>query len=336
MRIAVFGPEHRVGAVEKDRVVDLTEACRGYSAAHANGDLAWNVQGDPSALTAFIDGGTKALDQATSALDWVRSASFGDVGPTGQPLGYLLRDVKLHAPWAGRRVACSGGNYGDHLASMMNFVDENGNPDVAKAEKNARATGQWGFWKIANETAGPGDDIPQPRRANLFDYEAEIGIVLGETCKNVKTGDVRKKVWGYTLVNDWSIRNDMGTPRPMSYNQPKNFDRCASMGPVVVVGEGDYDNIDVELRVNGELRQSFNTRSMIFSFDEIVENLSRDLTLLPGDVIAGGTAAGTAADTTKRNADGIWEDTTRFLKIGDVVQLSSPQVGTLINQIVAP
>jgi 2-keto-4-pentenoate hydratase/2-oxohepta-3-ene-1,7-dioic acid hydratase in catechol pathway len=75
---------------------------------------------------------------------------------------------------------------------------------------------------------------------------------------------------------------------------------------------------------------------MIFSFDEIVENLSRDLTLLPGDVIAGGTAAGTAADTTKRNADGIWEDTTRFLKIGDVVQLSSPQVGTLINQIVAP
>ena len=141
-------------------------------------------------------------------------------------------------------------------------------------------------------------------------------------------------VWGVTLLHDWSIRDGM-TPssRPMSYNLAKNFDRSTSMGPCIVVGELDPRNVDIQLRVNGTLRQDYNTRDMIFSFGEVLEYLSRDFTFVPGDVIAGGTSVGTAADQTKRAADGS-RPKALFLKVGDVVEISSPSIGVLRNRII--
>ena len=122
--------------------------------------------------------------------------------------------------------------------------------------------------------------------------------------------------------------------RAVSYNLQKNFDGAASMGPCIVVGELDQQNIDVETRVNGTVRQSYNTSEMIWSFGEVLEYLSQDFTFVPGDVIAGGTSAGTAADKSRRSADGR-RPIDLFLKIGDVVEVSSPQVGALANQIVS-
>ena len=83
---------------------------------------------------------------------------------------------------------------------------------------------------------------------------------------------------------------------PLSFGFPKNFDTSCSMGPCIVVGEVDPTNVDMETLVNGECRQRFNTRDMVFTFGEYLEYLSRDFTLYPGDIISGGTAAGTAAD----------------------------------------
>jgi len=139
-------------------------------------------------------------------------------------------------------------------------------------------------------------------------------------------------VWGITLLNDWSKRDGMGSPRPMSYNVPKNFDGCTSMGPCIVVGELAAQNVDVQTCVNGQVRQAFNTRDMIFSFGEVLEYLSRDFTFVPGDVISGGTAAGTAADKTKRAPDGS-RPKDLFLKPNDHVELSSPAIGSLANRI---
>jgi 2-keto-4-pentenoate hydratase/2-oxohepta-3-ene-1,7-dioic acid hydratase in catechol pathway len=106
------------------------------------------------------------------------------------------------------------------------------------------------------------------------------------------------------------------------------------MGPCIAVGEAAPANVDLETSINGEVRQHFNTRDMVFSFAEVLEYLSRDFTFVPGDMIAGGTAAGTAADKTVRAADGT-RPKDLFLKVGDVVAVSSPQVGTLANRIVA-
>lgn len=105
-------------------------------------------------------------------------------------------------------------------------------------------------------------------------------------------------------------------------------------GPCIVVGDLDQQNVDVEPRVNAIVRQSYNTREMIWSFGEVLEYLSRDFTSVPGDVIAGGTSAGTAADKSRRAADGR-RPFDLFLKIGDVVEVSSPQIDALANQIVS-
>ena len=106
------------------------------------------------------------------------------------------------------------------------------------------------------------------------------------------------------------------------------------MGPCIVVGELDHRNVAVETRINGEVRQSYNTKEMIWPFGEVLEYLSRDFTFVPGDVIAGGTSAGTAADMSRRKTESA-QSPNLFLKIGDVVELSSPQIGKLGNRIVA-
>ena len=101
-----------------------------------------------------------------------------------------------------------------------------------------------------------------------------------------------------------------------------------------MVGETNPFASDVETLVNGEVRQSFNTRDMVFSFGEYLEYLSRDLTLYAGDIISGGTAAGTAADSSPLLDDGT-SAPDRYLKPGDAVDIRSPAVGTLRTHIVA-
>jgi acylpyruvate hydrolase len=114
----------------------------------------------------------------------------------------------------------------------------------------------------------------------------------------------------------------------------KNFDNSCSLGPCIAVGEAEPFACDVETLVNGEIRQRFNTRDMVFSFGEYLEYLSRDLTLYPGDIISGGTAAGTAADSSPLLEDGT-SPPDRYLKPGDTVDIRSPAIGTLRSHIVA-
>jgi acylpyruvate hydrolase len=106
------------------------------------------------------------------------------------------------------------------------------------------------------------------------------------------------------------------------------------MGPCIAVGEADPTNIDMETLANGERRQRFNTRDMVFSFGEYLEYLSRDFTLYPGDIISGGTAAGTAADSSELLPDKT-SAPERFLKPGDVVEMRSPPIGSLSTRVVA-
>jgi 2-keto-4-pentenoate hydratase/2-oxohepta-3-ene-1,7-dioic acid hydratase in catechol pathway len=241
--------------------------------------------------------------------------------------------VQLHAPWPGKRIACAGGNYAAHSYGMAINRGTTGITLESQAQR-IRDDGFWGFWKTLDEVAGPGEDVPYPKRATYFDYEGEVVIVLGKAGKNISADRIAEYVWGVTLGNDWSIRdNEAGPVRPVSYNLPKNFDRSASLGPCIVTSELDPQNVDVETRVGGELRQRYNSRDMVFSFGELLAYLSRDFTFVPGDVIFGGTGAGTAQDSTKLNADGS-RPRDRFLKPGLVVDVSSPQIGSLANPVV--
>lgn len=311
MKIVVFGDQQRVGILHNDAVVDLNRASERI----------------PSQLTSFIAAGQAALDEAQRAVE--RAVAMGP----GSGLLVPLSQTKLHAPWPGRRIACVGGNYAAHLMGMEAGGPGGGEVTLESVTQRTRANGQWGFWKVPDEVAGPDDEVPYPKRTQYFDYEGEAAIVIGKRIKDASPGQLRDCVWGVTLLNDWSIRDGMSpSSRPMSYNLAKNFDRSTSMGPCIVVGELDPQNVDVKLRVNGQDRQNYNTRDMIFTFGEVLEYLSRDFTFVPGDVIAGGTSVGTAADQTRRGPDGS-RPRDLFLKIGDTVELSSPGIGVLCNRI---
>lgn len=334
MKIVVYGSEHRTAAWVGGRVIDLNRGIvrelgeQKQSAAQAQADTRL-----PPRLLDFIARGAPALEDAQRVVD-----RFGALAPAddrGEPrVVHDIDDVKLHAPWPGRRIACVGGNYAEHLAGMWaNRLGKTG-VSVEQITAEARQAGQWGFWKVPAEVAGPNDAIPFPKRVTYFDYEGEVAIVIGKRGKNIPAAQIRDYVWGITLLHDWSIRDGGGVERVVSYNLQKNFDGAVSMGPCIAVAEADHQSVSVETKVNGVLRQSYNTREMIWSFGEVLEYLSQDLTFVPGDVIAGGTSAGTAADKSRRGPDGK-RPLDLFLKIGDTVEVSSPQIGALANTIAA-
>ncbi len=312
MKIVNFGPEKRVGALVGDRVIDLNRA---------NASL-------PPRLLNFIEAGTPALDTAKRVIEQHASASADN------QTVHASNSVKLHAPWPERRIACVGGNYAAHLLGMWANRLGKSNVSIEEVTEEAKKAGQWGFWKVPAEVAGPDDAIPFPSRVTYFDYEGEIAIIIGKRGKNIRADKIHDYVWGVTLFHDWSIRDGGGIDRVVSYNLAKNFDGAVSMGPCIVVGELGHQDADAETRVNGVVRQSYNTREMIWSFGEVLEFLSRDFTFVPGDVIAGGTSAGTAADKSRRGADGK-RPLDLFLKVGDTVEVSSPKIGSLSNKIVA-
>lgn len=308
MKIVVFGPERCVGAVRDDQVVDLNAADPSL----------------PATLAGLIEAGDAGLDRARRALERAPAAAAT----------HPLKSVRLHAPCVHRpRIACAGGNYAAHMAGAMAArTGEDVNPE--DVHRDAREGTPWGFWKVA-DLRGPDEDVAYPRRAERFDYEAEVAVVIGRPARDVPAERAGDHIWGVTLLNDWSIRNDMGPARVISFNLAKNFDGSTSLGPCVVAGEDvDPQDVAVELRVNGELRQSYRSREMIFSFAELIAFLSRDLTFHPGDIVAGGTGPGTAMDTTRPAPDGS-TPRDRFLRAGDVVEVSSPAIGTLRTRVVA-
>lgn len=328
MKIVVFGPNKRVGVWAGDKIVDLARA----SAAHPgviDAELPADLQG-------LIEGGPKALADAARLVE---AALAGPAAAQKANGIYAYADVKLQAPHVpGARIGCAGGNFADHTAAMQS----RGKPpsdepvDMKAIAARLKARGIWGFWKVGRDAVGPGGEVMYPGRTQRLDYEAELAIVLGKPVKDFKAeSDVMPFVWGVTLFGDWSIRDQSEGDATLKFGMSKNFDGSYSIGPCIVVNENiDPSNVNVETLVNGEQRQNYNTKDMIVSFGEYLAYLSKDLTLYPGDVISGGTAKGTAADSSPRGPDGV-SAPERFLKAGDTVEMRSPGIGTLDAHIVA-
>ena len=333
MKIVVYGPGKRVGVI-RDRDNTVIDAARAHE-QHVS-DQAGNADAPgrpgplvPSELPQFIAGGQATLDATRAAVNHLDKVDVADIV-------LPLSKVKLHAPCPpGARIACAGGNFADHAGAM--FAKRNRksftSAMVDTSAADIRKLGIWRFWKIIADPVGHDGEVIYPDRTARFDYEGELGIILSKPAKDVHAGDYKDYVWGVTLVSDWSIR-DYGEPAgPLKFAMVKNFDTSVSLGPCILVGHVNPADVTIETFVNGERRQSFNTKDMVFSFGEYLQFLSRDLTLQPGDVVTGGTAKGTAADSSALMSDGS-SAPELFLKPGDVVEVTSPAIGTLRNRIV--
>ena len=325
MKIVVFGTDRRVGAVVEDRVVDLVTASQ--IAAQRSRGMEPLATANLADLIALGDSG---LDIARAAIEVGRDTGDG-LGPDGRPIATELTTIELQPPVPApdSRIMMAGGNYPDHLRDVRIAM---GQSDITLEQvvEETRAGGPWHFVKQTRNVVGNGASVRHPRRTDRFDYEGEVTAVLAVHGRDLPASAIDGGIWGYTLQNDWSVRSIANL---MDFGYYKNFDGSSSLGPWIVVDEiDDPQNVPFETRVDGELRQSGNTRDMIFSFGEFLEYLSRDMTIFPGDMIAAGTCSGTAMDSSVfvdgRPAPDL------FLRPGQVVEVSSTSIGTLTNQVV--
>jgi ureidoglycolate lyase len=174
-------------------------------------------------------------------------------------------------------MVCIGLNYADHAA-------ESNLPVPAEPVV---------FNKWTSAIVGPNDDVEIPRGSMKTDWEVELGVVIGKTCKNVEAADALDYVAGYCVVNDVSER-EWQIERGGQWDKGKGFDTFGPIGPWLVTRDEvpDPQQLDLWLEVDGHRYQNGNTRTMIFNVAEIVSYLSRCMSLQPGDVISTGTPPG--------------------------------------------
>lgn len=312
MKFVVFGDRRRVGLLADGTVLDLAAAAAGQGLADA----------PFGSLLELIEAGDRGLDLVEEVAAAAAAEHRTPVAAAG-----------LKAPWPGGRFALAGTNNADHVATAYTNMGQPTTP--AEYRDHARRSPPYAYWAIARPVMGPGDEIQIPdRAAGYFDYEGEPAIVIGRQGKDIAAGDIAAYVWGVTQVIDWSIRDGEWPPLVQGpLMLAKNFDTSKSIGPCIAVREADFGDFTVETIVNGEPRQRFSSKEMIFSFGELLASLSKDLTFYPGDVISAGTGAGTAIDSTRIAADGsIPKD--RFLKAGDRVEVRSEAIGSLVGTCV--
>jgi 2-keto-4-pentenoate hydratase/2-oxohepta-3-ene-1,7-dioic acid hydratase in catechol pathway len=182
------------------------------------------------------------------------------------------------------------------------------------------------FTKATTSITGPNDDTITPKNSTKLDYEAELGIVIGTKARYVTEDKALEYVAGYTLCNDVSERAFQ--LQSSQWDKGKGCDSFGPIGPWLVTTD-EITNpqvLDIWLDVNGERRQSSNTRNMIFACAKLVSYCSHYMTLMPGDIITTGTPAGVALGIKDRDA---------FLKAGDVVTLGIKGLGEQRQKIVA-
>ncbi len=212
---------------------------------------------------------------------------------------HALKDVRLLAPSLPTKIVAIGLNYRAHAAEFNQKIPEE----------------PLFFLKPSTSVIGPGDDIIYPAHmSHRVDFEGELAVVIGRRARDVDLDKARDYILGYTAFNDVTARDLQG--RDGQWTRAKGFDTFAPMGPWIET-ELDPCDVTIETYLNGERRQSAATEDMIFNVFELVNFVSRVMTLLPGDVIATGTPPGVGK-----------------MKPGNTVEVRVSGIDPLVNRVV--
>ncbi len=248
-----------------------------------------------------------------SLVDLVRAGVLDEVRDVtaGVRPDFPLAEVELLPPLlAPEKILCIGINYANRNAD---FND----PDVPKYPSM--------FYRAPGSLVGSGQPLVRPKVSEQLDFEGEIAMVIGREGRHVTKDQARDHIAGYTLCNEGTIRDWMRHGK-FNVTQGKNFDRTGSIGPWIVTA----DEIDpaapmhITVAVNGEVIQDDNTANMLFSFADLIAYITTFMTLKPADIVVAGTPIKL----------GPRADPPRWLRPGDILEISSPELGTLRNTVV--
>ena len=335
MKLLSYKPDDlsaaRIGALIKgphavdegaEFVLDLSATYAAYLRASAGDPFAEQLAAIriPAGITEFIEGGAPSRLAAEEAVRYARTATNAEFDRLrARSIAMPLAEVRLLAPISRpRKIVAVGANYSGHIQEARNAGVLHDLPDHPV-----------GFLKMPSAVTGPDSVIVRSRYTTELDYEVELAMVIGKTCRNIAQSDWLDYVAGFTIVNDISMRDLILEEKPTGVVfQGKNLDTTCPLGPYVVTTDEIHDPnaLDISLRVNGETRQTDNTRNMIFSCSEILAFWSSRMTLEPGDVVTTGTTSGVAGFG-KRFPE-------RLLKDGDVIEAEIEHLGILRNRVV--
>ena len=250
----------------------------------------------PTEMVALLEAGEPALASARAAVQAGGNRLALSDGTLESP---ILRPPKILAV---------GLNYADHVAEAG--LETPKFPMI--------------FNKQSTSAHGPFAPFHLPRASSALDYEGELGVVVGKRCRHVPRDRATEVIAGYTVVNDVSVRD--WQLRVPTFTMGKSWDTHCPMGPWIVTADeiGDPHSLDLKTWVNGELRQSSNTKHLIFDCFELIEHLSTAFTLEPGDVIPMGTPGGV----------GIAMKPPKLLVAGDVVKIAIDGIGEIENAVI--
>ena len=278
----------RIGAIKNDTVIDFSSS-----------DL-------PKNMINFIKLGSTGLDIANDVIENQKNA-------------HAIDDVILKAPIdKPNKILAVGLNYKKHIDEAKELKDHHSN-DVQLQDQFPNI-----FNKQNSSVNDPFGDVHRPNASDWLDYEGELGFIIGKECRHVSYENAKNCIYGYTVVNDFSIRDWQFRGPPHTMTMGKSWDTHCPFGPYIVTSDeiDDPHNLTLKTFVNDEERQNTNTNLMIYDCYTLIEYLTTAFTLEPGDLIPTGTPEGSAVTTQN------------WLKPGDKVKVEIEGLGYIENNII--
>lgn len=280
----------------------------------------------PPSMVDFLEGGEKSIEMAREVVAYaqLQNNEHRDFsGPHGEKLIFEVKEVQLLSPIPRPpKIIHTGGNFSGH-------VEEFHKTGWGEYQEWSRVI-PTGFLEAPNTVIGHEAAIIYPKVTKQLDYEIELAVIIGKKGRYIPKEKAFEHIAGYTIFNDISARDIQALEhKNRMILLGKNLDTFAPMGPFLVLKDEipNPNDLKMELKVNGEVRQSSNSKLMTFKVPELVEYWSQ-LTLEPGDVITSGTIPGVAAFMKPDPAP-------FFLKPGDVVEAEIEGLGVLRNTVIS-
>ena len=324
MKLATFeiptpaGPVRRIGAAIADRVVDLATAYAVHVERVNPGSDAARIAAFlcPPDMTAFLGLGRMGLDAAHHAID----AALTTDAWHGALTTHALADVHLLAPVPRPPILRDFLTFEGHMKNAMRALGRG--DDVPRAFYEVPA-----YYKGVPETvSGTGTVVTIPSYTEKFDFELELGMVIGRRGRHIPVEAAHAYIAGYTIWNDFSARDQQMREGPvgMGPSKGKDFDHGNVLGPYLVTAdEIDISNLRMIARVNGEVWTDSTSANRQFSFEQMIAHVTQSETIYPGEVWGSGTVTG-----------GSGLELGRWLQPGDVVELEIEGIGVLRNHVV--
>ena len=313
-----LGPQRRTGAVRDGAIIDLALARASLLASTGRPRAVVIGEAEvPADMLELLRGGEWALEAAREAVEHVATEGIDVLD--GSTVRHSAAAVRLLAPLPRPNSLRDFLVIEEHLRNARRGLglDERPPPEWYRVPAHYKGN--------VDAIYGPDDEVPYPAFTEKLDYELEVCAVVGRAGRRVRADEAAPYIAGFTLYNDWSARDMQARESSVGIGPGISKDLGSSIGPCIVTADAwDRDTARLQARVDGEQWSEGTLAAMHFSFEEIIEFVTMEATMQPGDLLGSGTIG-----------LGCGLEQNRFLQPGSLVELEAEGIGVLRNRLAA-